>query len=309
MAGVLIKAAGFAFIICIGIFARSSGLVPDNAGQAVKKILLTFTLPAALITSFSRITDMSAVMLVMTLIGLIANVIMMFVGYFATARRSNGDRAMYMLSVPAFNIGAFCLPFVQEFLPALGTATACMFDAGNSFMCTGGTYAIAGAMLNKEDGKKGINWGSLFKNMFKSVPFDVYVTMFILTLTGVHLPEQVLNFIAPLSNANACMAMLMIGLTFHLEMKKDYIGDIFRMILLRQIFAIVLALFCYNVLPFDLIIRQTLVLLSFGPMSAIAPAFTSMLGGDEGKASAANSISIILSVIEITVLLIVLGIY
>ena len=44
-------------------------------------------------------------------------------------------------------------------------------------------------------------------------------------------------------------------------------------------------------------------------MSVIAPVFTGLCGGDEGKASAADSITIVLSVVEITLLLVVMGIY
>ena len=70
-----------------------------------------------------------------------------------------------------------------------------------------------------------------------------------------------------------------------------------------------MSLFYYFALPFDLAIRQALVLVSFGPMSVIAPVFTGLCGGDEGKASAADSITIVLSVVEITLLLVVMGIY
>ena len=75
----------------------------------------------------------------------------------------------------------------------------------------------------------------------------------------------------------------------------------------RQIFGLSLALVSYFVLPFGLVIRQTLVLISFAPISAVGPAFTGMCGGDAGKASAANSISILLSILEVTVLLLLLG--
>lgn len=80
-------------------------------------------------------------------------------------------------------------------------------------------------------------------------------------------------------------------------------------ILLNVIMIAVCAVIFYFVLPFDLVIRQTLVLLCFAPMSAVAPAYTGMCGGDEGMASCANSVSILCSLVVITALLAIMGLY
>lgn len=309
MTGILLKASAFVLIIFIGILFRRIHLVGPGAGEAVQKLMMNFTLPCALIISFARIEFVSATLLLLTLLGILSNIVMIIAGGLASRGRSGKDRAMYMLSCPAYNIGAFCLPFVQEFLPALGVAASCMFDAGNSIMCTGGTYAFVSEYTANAEGRHGFDFRIVLKRLGKSAPFIVYATMFVLTFFNVHLPEAVLTVLTPAANANACMAMLMIGLTFHLEMKREYIGDILKMIVIRQIWAFLFAVFSYFILPFDLVIRQALVIAAFGPMSALAPAFTGMCGGDEGKASAANSLSIILSIIEITVVLIVLGIH
>ena len=55
--------------------------------------------------------------------------------------------------------------------------------------------------------------------------------------------------------------------------------------------------------------KETLVLLCFAPMSAVAPAYTGMCGGDEGMASCANSVSILCSLVVITALLAIMGLY
>ena len=81
------------------------------------------------------------------------------------------------------------------------------------------------------------------------------------------------------------------------KFKKEYMGEIFKLIGIRHIFAAICAVIFYFVLPFDLVIRQTLVLLCFAPMSAVAPAYTGMCGGDEGMASCANSVSILCSLV------------
>ena len=112
-----------------------------------------------------------------------------------------------------------------------------------------------------------------------------------------------------MAKANTFVAMLMLGLLFHIEFKQEYMGEIIRLVIIRHIFAVVCAVIIYFALPFDLVIRQTLVLLCFGPMSAVAPAYTGMCGGDEGMASCANSVTILCSLVTITALLALMGLY
>ncbi|MCR1842437.1 AEC family transporter [Murimonas intestini] len=305
MTSVLLRAFSFTLVIVIGIVMRSSGLVSSNAGDAVKKFLIYITLPAAIITNFSAITDIGAEMVLIALLGIIANVIMIAAGALITRHRTRGEQALNMLCLPAFNIGAFCLPFVQSFLPALGSVTACMFDVGNSIMCTGGTYAFVAEYTSEN--RRGLNLKSFAKRLISSPPLVTYVVMFTLSVMGLQLPDAVLTLVNPMASANTFIAMLMLGLLFHLELKKEYIKEIIRLLGLRHIFAAVCALIFYFFLPFDLVIRQTLALLCFAPMSAVSPAYIGMCGGDEGLASCANSISILFSLVIITILLGIMG--
>lgn len=62
----------------------------------------------------------------------------------------------------------------------------------------------------------------------------------------------------------------------------------------------------YFLLPFELEVRQALVLLSFSPIGSAMLAFTQELKGDVGLASAINSISIIVSIVITVILLMVM---
>lgn len=305
MFNVLLRAFSFTLIIIIGIWLKSSGMVSQDAGAAVKKLLIYITLPCAIITNFSAMEKVQMSMLFLVGLGIAFNVIMIVVGAIMTRKRSNPDKALYMLGLPAYNIGAFCLPFVQSFLPSLGSVTACIFDVGNSIMCTGGTYAFVGEYTSDE--KKGFDIRGVFKRLLSSPPLITYVVMCILSFVNIKLPQPVLTLISPMATANTFVAMMMLGLLFRLEFKKEYLKEVFTVIGVRHIFAVLAALFCYFVLPFDIVIRQTLVLLCFGPMSAVAPAYTGMCGGDEGMSSCMNSVSIICSLITITCLVAVMG--
>ncbi len=307
MDAVILRAVSLTLVIVMGIVLRSTSLVNEKAGAHVKTILLDITLPAAIITNFSKVEGLDGPMAALIFLGIAANMVMIAAGAFLSRRKPTAERAFYMNCLPAYNIGTFCLPFVQSFLAPLGNVAACLFDAGNSIMCTGGTYSINAEYLSEH--KNGIDPRAIAKRLFASVPLMTYMAMIALSLVHIKIPPLVLDLLSPAAAANTFLAMLMIGLLFRIEFKRAYLASILKIILVRHAAAILMSLFYYFALPFDLAIRQALVLVSFGPMSVIAPVFTGLCGGDEGKASAADSITIVLSVVEITLLLIVMGIY
>ena len=305
MFDVLLRACSFAMIIVIGILLRSSGLMGKEAGAAVKKLLIYLTLPAVIIVNFSAMDRMPLELSALVALGLVFNVVMVFLGAVITKKRNGGDRALYMLGLPAYNIGAFAFPFVQSFLPSLGVITASLFDVGNSIMCTGGTYAFVSEYVSGKTGRFDVK--SSLRRLISSPPLVTYVAMYVLAVLDIRLPGAFVTLIDPIAKANIFVAMMMLGLLFHLELKRVYLKEVFTILAVRHVFAVGAALLCYFVLPFDLVIRQALVLVCFAPMSAMAPAYTGMCGGDEGMSSCANSISIVCSLAEITALVILMG--
>ena len=115
-----------------------------------------------------------------------------------------------------------------------------------------------------------------------------------------------MELIGIVANANAFLAMLMIGVGFHLEMDKEHLGRIVKILSVRYGFAALAALFCWFVLPFGLEIRQALVLLVFSPTASASPGWTAELDGDVGLASALGSVSILCSIAIMLVLLVVI---
>lgn len=305
MIDVLLRACSFAMIIAIGIGLRWSGLMGEAAGAAVKKLLIYLTLPAAIMVNFSAMDRMPGELTALVVLGVVFNAVMVLLGMVITRKRSGGDRALYMLGLPAYNIGAFAFPFVQSFLPSLGVISASLFDVGNSLMCTGGTYAFVSEYVSGKSG--GFDVRSSLRRLVSSPPLVTYVVMYVLALLDIRLPGPLVTLIDPIAKANIFVAMMMLGLLFHLELKRKYLREVFTLLAIRHVFAAGAALFCYFVLPFDLVIRQALVLVCFAPMSAMSPAYTGMCGGDEGMSSCANSLSIVCSLAVITVLVILMG--
>ena len=267
----------------------------------MSKIVLKITLPAAIVSSFAG-KDIDLALLALALISIAQGAIYMIIMYVINAKRGKEAQSFEILNTAGSNIGNFTLPFAQSFLGPMGVITTSLFDVGNACICLGGAYSIASIV--KGGGK--FSPMKILKALSKSVAFDCYVLMVLLTIFNIKLPGVVVSFAEIIANANAFMAMLMIGVGFKLSGDKSQIGSIVRILTVRYSIALVVALVSYFILPFLLEVRQTLVILAFSPIASAAPAFTADLKGDVGLSSAVNSISIVCSIIFIVAILLIM---
>ena len=298
MLSLLTRAGAFIAVILLGVFLRKIGLFKEDDFRVLSNIVIKITLPAAIITSFSQ-NRIQADMLVLALLGFGGGLLYMLLAYWSNIRKDRTQKAFAVLNLPGYNIGAFALPFTQSFLGPIGVVATCLFDTGNAFICLGGSYSIA-TMI--QDGS-GFSWKRMLKSLSQSVPFLCYMIMVPLNLLRVQLPGIVLELAGIISNANAFMAMLAIGVGFKLSGDRRQLGSMAKILGIRYAVATVLALTYYFLLPFPLEIRQALVILAFSPIGSAVPPFTREMGGDVGLSSAINSTAIVISTVMIVVLL------
>ena len=298
---ILVKAVCFIAIIILGFVLRRVGFFKEGDFRVLSQITLKITLPAAIVVSFSQM-EIDASMLTISLIALGCGVVYMLIAFLMNLRASKKDRAFEVLNLPGYNIGLFAMPFVSSFLGPVGGVTTSLFDTGNAFVCLGGSFGVASSI---NDGS-GFSLKRICKALLTSVPFMTYIIMIILNLTGVHLPEPVISLADTIRGANTFMAMLMLGVGFKLEANKEQIFKIVKLVVVRYGVAAAFACAFYFVLPFELEIRQTLVLLAFSPIGAAVPAFTAEMKGDFGLSSAVNSICIQCSIVFMTILMLVM---
>lgn len=136
MTAVLTKAFAFVAIIAMGYILKRVGFFHAKDFYLISNIVIKITLPAAIVSNFSKIT-MDYSLLAMCVIGLLCNFVTIAVGYGINIRKPKETRAFAMLNMSGYNIGNFTMPFVQNFLSPVGFAATSLFDAGNSIMCTG----------------------------------------------------------------------------------------------------------------------------------------------------------------------------
>ena len=301
MLDIIIRAGCFVAIIVLGYVLRRIGVFKQEDFTVLSKIVLKITLPAAIIVSFAG-KQIDVAMISIILIGLGGGLIYMFLGYVVNRRRGKEWQAFGTLNLSGYNIGNFTMPFVQSFLGPMGVITTSVFDVGNAFVCLGGAYGVSKTVKGTEK----FSALQILKTLTKSVAFDCYLVMIIMSLAEFKMPTPVLSLAEIIANANAFVAMLMLGVGFKLSGDKKQTATIVKYLLIRYSIAAMLAIGCYSLLPFSLEVRQALVILVFSPIASAVPAFTGEIDGDVGLSSAINSLFIICSIVIMMILLLIM---
>ena len=301
MLDILIKAGCYIAIIALGMVLRAVGFFKEEDFSVLSRIVIKITLPATIISGAAG-REIDPGMLTISLLGLGGGVIYMIIGFLLNRRGDREQQAFGILNLPGYNIGNFALPFTQSFLGATGVLTTSLFDVGNAFVCLGGAFGVASAV---KDGR-GFDVKRVLKALSRSVPFLAYVVTVTMNLARIPIPAPVASCAGIIAGGNAFLAMLMIGVGFKLEPDWSKIGRIAKIIFWRYGVAAALALCYYVLLPFDLRIRQTLVILAFSPIGSAVPGFTAELKGDVGLSCTVNSLSIVISIVIIVTLLVIM---
>ena len=304
MIEVLTKATVFIAIIVMGYLLKRKGFFKASDFRIISKIVLNITLPCAVISNFNNLKiDMSLLFLIF--IGIICNLVTVGAGYLVALKKSDDEKAFNMINFSGYNIGCFAMPYVQNFLGPTGVVATCLFDAGNSLLCTGGTYSIASAVA-KTDGKTTLS--SFIKKVFSSIPLNTYIIMLIVSYFNFQIPKPIIMFTDTVGAGNGFLAMLMVGVGLELNLKRSQIGKIVQALSIRYGISIIMAFIFFIFLPFSLEVRQVLAIIVFAPVSAVSIAFTEKCNGDVGLASAINSSSIIFSIIVMTSMLLIMNV-
>ena len=301
MQDILVKAGCYIAIIFLGYILRQRGFLGPEAFGVLSKILLKITLPCAIISgNAGKAIDSS--MLTIVLLSFGAGVLYMILGSLIYKPKGKDAQAFGILNIPGYNIGTFAMPFTQNFLGPMGNITTSIFDMGNALICLGGAYGVAASV---KDGK-GFNIKRILKNLVTSVPCMTIIIMVVLNLFSLTPPQPIVAFAQIIGNANAFLAMFTIGVGFKLSGNKSQLTDMVKILGTRYGVAAILALIYYFVLPFELEVRQALVILAFSPIGSAIPVFTAELKGDVGLSAAINSVAIVISIVIIVVLLVVM---
>lgn len=341
------KPLSFLLIICSGYLLKKKGFFGKDDYKLLSKIVLTFTMPCAVIGTFAGFErDVSLFWIV--LLGFLCSLIPMLVVYLLSFRQEKDRRIFSMINTSGYAIGSFTLPLIQGFYGAYSGVITCMFDTGNAVMMTGGSYAITSSLLHLEDGeergeencqesgpqisrenrqerrqktgqkagqkvgqktdqKTGQQWKGILKKFVTSVPFDTYMLMLLMTALNIPVPDLIAGITAPVGAANPYLAML-VGMMYEPPKDASYMKDTIVVLVRRLVFSVIFGLLLFYCTPFSLEVRRTLVVVAFSPVSTLAPIYTEKCHGDGALSSFANAISIVFALFVMSGLVYAMGV-
>ena len=291
----MVKPLSYVLLIVLGYGLKRAGFFGREDYRLMSRIMINITLPCTIVRAFSGFSRDPQMFLIVG-ISFVCSMLPPILMYLATPGVDTRLRAYRMINIGGYNIGCFSLPLIEAFFGSTGVVAACMFDVGNAVMMTGGAYALTSTLL-KTGGETRESAGDILMKFLRSAPFDTYLIVFLLMALNVQLPEAVYTLAQPAANANAFIAMLMIGMMFEPAGDRTKLTEAARELAVRYTIAAVFALACYVLTPFDLVIRQALVVLCFAPLSSLAPIYTDRCHSDTALASFTNSVSIAVSLV------------
>lgn len=296
----MVKPLSYVLLIVLGYALKRAGFFGREDYRLMSRIMINITLPCTIVRAFSGFSRDPQMFLIVG-ISFVCSMLPPILMYLATPGVDTRLRAYRMINIGGYNIGCFSLPLIEAFFGSTGVVAACMFDVGNAVMMTGGAYALTSTLL-KTGGETRESARDILMKFLRSAPFDTYLIVFLLMALNVQLPEAVYTLAQPAANANAFIAMLMIGMMFEPAGDRTKLTEAARELAVRYAIAAVFALACYFLTPFSLIIRQTLVVLCFAPLSSLAPIYTDRCRSDTALASFTNSVSIAVSLVAMLAL-------
>ena len=206
-----------------------------------------------------------------------------------------------MINCSGYNIGNFVMPFVQSFFPGMGVAYLCMFDVGNSIMCLGGSYALAGSVASSN---QKLTPKTVIKKLFSSIPFDVYLLIFVLALFKISIPQPILSVASFIGAGNGFLAMFMIGLLLEVKINPSEMKIVLKTLLIRVLFGAILMSIVYFIVPIPMLAKKIVVLAMAAPITTVLAVFSKNIGYHRDAPAISSSLSIIISIAVLVVLII-----
>lgn len=306
MADALLTVTSLVLVIVLGFVIAHIIKVPRGFTDMLSKIVFNITIPCAIFHAFA-LAQFDLWLLILAGLGLATTFIPWLIGTVIVRNEEYTRRVFMMMNISGFNIGSFVLPFAQMVFPAGSVLYVCLFDAGNALMMSGGVYAFSSAILNK-GATHSERVKLALKRLFSSVPFDLYIIFIILAILHLQVPSFLVTLVEPVSNANAFLAMLMLGMMVNFSIDKTKMGQLVRLLGLRfGLSALMSVAIFFMPLPLDTSIRIIIIAILWSPIGALGPVFTMRAKGDVGLAGFANVISVIVGVAAMTVAAVMLA--
>ncbi len=303
MGDVLMWAGIYLATMLLGYVMKRAGIFRREDRKFLSDLVFYITLPAMLVSSFGDVS-VDLWFVVSMLLGFGTNALMVAVSMLVSRKKPADLQALYTINGAGLNLGNITMPYLRNFYPA-GIPYMCMFDIGDSFFSLGTTNAIATTRLGRRVE------GSLVKNIAvglgRSVPFDAYLVMTVLTLLQIRLPAPVLTMAEFLGAGNGFLAMLLVGISLEFDLDRSALGEVLSLLAVRYSCGALMALVIWFLVPAPPLMRSVLALAVFSPSPSAGLIYTTRLGVRVEIASALMPITTVLMIPIMSAMMLLMG--
>ncbi len=212
-----------------------------------------------------------------------------------------------------FNVLLFSFPIINGIYGDQGTLYLSMFDVGNAFIIFGLSYTIGMIFSPKNDSEElDIDVKEIGKKLLKSIPLMSYAVAIlinlILSVSGSPFPVFISNVLTTISNANAALTLLLLGIVLNFNFEKREWRTVLKVLAVRYGFGIMTGLIFFLILPLNDLYRLIVfICLILPPGMAVMP-YTLEFEYNEKVVGMIVNISIVISFILMWVLIAISGI-
>lgn len=290
-----------AVLVLTGVFATKTGIIKEQARDALVKIIFNITLPLLLFTNFSNLElspEILANSLMVIVISLIIMLVMLLLAYlFSLMFRMKHEQKSVFIPHNAFgNVLYFGFPVVNALFGELGLFYASIYAfVSIMLLWTVGIYVITR--------KGGMSLNQSLKNMIN--PNSVAILAgFILFILNIKIPVIILDPFHKLGGTTIYLSMLYIGALLGLMKIKGvftnkyvYLTSFNKTLLFPFIFIIAFALLGKGLLSgLDPLIIQVIIIESAMPCMANIVIIAKMYNVDDHLATANVFISTVMGI-------------
>lgn len=275
--------------IFLGFLLKTGGIIKEQEGKTLSRLLMHTTFPALMIVSTLHI-ELNPRLFLIPLFAIGISAIMLTIAFFLFKKEKNSIRGVLTMGSGGWNVGLFGFPLIESIWGAKALLFAIMYDIGNTFLAFGVLYPI-GSHFSEVPSRGKLN---MLKKVLLLPPVLGMIIGLTLNVTHVPLPSLMEDFLSTLAKANKPLVLLLLGIYLSFNLDKNKFKGIFKVLLLRYGIGILTILTIYFVLPKSLMtsVLMALVILPVG-MSVLL--FSDELGFDAKIAGTLANLSLLLS--------------
>ena len=275
--------------IFTGFLLKVGGIIKEQEGKILSRLLMHTTFPALMIVSTIHI-DLNFRLFLIPLFAIGISAIMLTIAFFLFKKEKNSIRGVLTMGSGGWNVGLFGFPLIESIWGAKALLFAIIYDIGNTFLAFGVLYPIGNHFSDVTSRGK--------LNMLKKVLLLPPVLGMIMGLTlnasNIPLPIILEEVLTTLAKANKPLVLLLLGIYLSFNLDKNQFNGILKVLSIRYGIGLLTILAIYLLLPKSLM-SSVLIALVILPIGMSVLLFSDELGFDAKIAGTLANLSLLLS--------------